>query len=342
MDPELNDLLLGASTTAISEFELTYESSVYAELSEEAVEPTGFKKYFAQAKNGRFERFRGQMDFSGVTERDYSIITDVFKFGREIQRAKWDQLMAYLRANLPAMMSDAAAEEMALRDELYTKLLDTAVAGGTVPNLYSDTTFFGAVQMPGSGNPVVTNNNRINGGVLDATNLRAALYRAKERLSQFAFSNGRKYFNPGMIQGDLRIMYPTTQKMMQLIDENIDTGQVTASQTVPRLRGYQIRPNSLFDDQAYSNLNGHGANAAGGILVYRPVTNRLKLLQTVRRREGVQIETNLPPNQAAADSVFATEGVIERERYIFAARTEIEAGYGSPLQAVWIDFTNIR
>lgn len=333
MNPDLLELLLGASTDALDAFDGMATQNIYAPIAEFHNDPSGIKKLMASADGTNWERFDGEFGFGKLVHRLQTIKADLFGTAIEIFRPENESLMEKLSRDLSGLMNDKMSSAQAKIEDEWTKLLKDAVDGVTLPNLYHDSKFIGAdIEVPGGdANP---------GGPSKVTNKTAAVARTVEGIIEGYYlakdlfnlkmrkPNGERYHN-GMSMGEgIGVMYPSS--ISRKIAQSFDIGKFTANENNERIVGVKEENlNEMFpwDD---AGING---------MIYYPIrrTGRLMPLQGVRTTQALKFEGNLPGMGGVGEG-YSDQKAWALQKYFIGATMKFEVAPGSIYGMVFVPF----
>lgn len=333
MNPDLLELLLGASTEALDAFDGQATTNIYAPIAEFHTDPSGIKKLLASADASQWQRFDGEFDFARLVHRVQTIKADLFGTAIEIARPDRESLMNKLRRDLPGLINDKMSSAQAKIEDEWTTLLKSATDGDTIANLYHDTKFIGAdIELPGgAANP---------GGPAKLTNKTASVARSVDGIIEGYYAakdlfnlkmpkpNGKRYHN-GMSMGEgIGVMYPSS--VSRLINRAFERGKFTASENNERIVG--VREENFHEMYPWDEAGISG-------MIYFPIrkVGRLMPLQGVRTTEALKFEGNLPGMGGVAEG-YSDQQAWALQKYFLGATMNFEVAVGSPYGLVFVPF----
>lgn len=324
MDERLQEILVGAETKAITAFQNAYSGGLYDGWFDTEVEPTGFLKLYARADGAGFQRFKGEFDVERIVHRDFTIIADTFGEVIEIPIKDWEILLAWLSTKFGPLLAEAATNAAHLKDQLITDLLKLAIdESATNPNLFDDTTFFGEIDLPGSGGnkPASKLSNRIKAKSRDADGIRDAFYAAKGKISKMLKPNGTVYHGGGVFAEGFDLMFSTADE--QVINRVFDNNRTTSRDSQDKIMGVATVENNLWDAAKIDGLFLRPKRRIG-----------MALFQVVMRTENPEFFSDMPPS---APGGFRTAEQQTKLKFTASAVLDLEVGLGNPYGGVWID-----
>lgn len=334
MNPDLLDLLLGASTDALDAFDGEATTNIYAPIAEFHVEPSGIKKLMASADATQWERFDGEFNFGRLVHRVQTIRSDLFGTAIEIGRPDREKLMEKLNRDLPGLINDKMSSAVAKMEDEWTKLLKKAVDGtDSLPNLYHDTKLIGEdLELPGgAANP---------GGPAKLTNKTKAVDKTVEGIIQGYYlakdlfnlnmpkPNGERYHNGVTMGQGVGVMYASS--LSRLIDRAFDRRRFTGNANNERITG-------VAEENFHEMYPWDGAGIDG--MLYFPVrrVGRIMPLQGVRVTETLKFDGNLPGMGGVGEG-FMTQEAWALQKFFLGATMEFEVAPGSPYGMVFVPF----